>query len=193
MQRQEAGGNIEQLNNTDYVEMAMMKHDSAIEVLRNADIYLSSTDAIFWGITGFCLFVELPINLLLMAAVNSMNCWKFVPWLIISMLKLIGCICLICTTVHVMVESSNELPVGSIRKDSNKSYGIFVFILSFLLSLLPFSIAIYIWTSVLWLYQIAKQEKEDHPYGIRSIVSSLRFIVKMYRGEYGQNFIDVQE
>ena len=60
MQRQEAGGNIEQLNNTDYVEMAMMKHNSAIEVLRNADIYLSSTDAIFWGITGFCLFVELP-------------------------------------------------------------------------------------------------------------------------------------
>ena len=72
------------------------------------DFGINSIDIIFVTITMFSIVADLPANVMLLVAINSKVTWMFVPWLVVTDLKIIGCIVTVCFMMHIVNDISHN-------------------------------------------------------------------------------------
>lgn len=65
---------------------------------------VDSIDSVFVAITLFSIIPDLPANVMLIAALNSKVSWMFLPWLVVTKLKIIGCIVISCLMMHITMD-----------------------------------------------------------------------------------------
>ena len=65
-------------------------------------------DMILVFVTMFFLTLDLPANILLLIAVKANDQWKFIPWLMVTGVKLIVCIVIICLVVCLKFDATFE-------------------------------------------------------------------------------------
>ena len=69
---------------------------------------VNSMDTIFVAITLFSIFPDLPANVMLFVAIRLKMSWMFLPWLVITKLKIIGSIFISCILMHYAVDISKN-------------------------------------------------------------------------------------
>ena len=56
----------------------------------------------------FCFILDLPVNVMLLVALGTNDRSKYIPWLIVTGIKLIGCTVIICITVFITFDDAFE-------------------------------------------------------------------------------------
>ena len=69
---------------------------------------VDSLDHTFVSITIFSVIIDLPANLMLLAALKIEMAWLFLPWLVVTKIKIIGCIVVSCLLMHFTNDISSK-------------------------------------------------------------------------------------
>ena len=69
---------------------------------------VNSMDTIFVVITLLSIFLDLPANVMLFVAIRLKISWMFLPWLVVTKLKIIGSIFISCMLMHYVVDISRN-------------------------------------------------------------------------------------
>ena len=83
-------------------------HSHDIKCSGILDFGINSVDIIFVTITLFSIFADLPANVMLLVAIHSKVTWMFIPWLVVTDLKIIGCIVTVCFMMHIINDISHN-------------------------------------------------------------------------------------
>ena len=79
-------------------------------------IRLDSIDAMFVTITILSIFIDLPANIMLFGALRIKSSWMFLPWLVVTKLKIIGCIIISC----IILQINMNMPINN-KNDKGSS------------------------------------------------------------------------
>ena len=89
-----------------------IKSEEILNAKEECDAILNSNfdliDITLVVVTLFSLILDLPANVMLLVAVNTSDKWKFIPWLIVTGSKLIGCVVITCLLVYLTFDDSFE-------------------------------------------------------------------------------------
>ena len=66
------------------------------------EIDVDALDNTFVSVTLFSVIFDLPANLMLIAAMKLEMAWLFLPWLVVTKVKILGCIVVCCLLMHFM-------------------------------------------------------------------------------------------
>ena len=72
------------------------------------EVDVDSLDHTFVSITIFSVMFDLPANLMLLAALKIEMAWLFLPWLVVTKIKIIGCIVVSCLLMHFTNDISSK-------------------------------------------------------------------------------------
>ena len=65
-------------------------------------------DAILVTITMFSIVLDLPSNIMLFLALHSKVSRMFLPWMLVTALKIIGCIVISCVMMHLTIPEQSQ-------------------------------------------------------------------------------------
>ena len=74
------------------------------------DFTITVIDVILVAITLFSVLADLPTNIILLIAINSNISWMFIPWLIVTLLKIVGCVATICLLMYIPADNDLSFP-----------------------------------------------------------------------------------
>ena len=70
------------------------------------DIIYNSMDIIFVSLTLFSIIPDLPASVMLVFGVKCKVSWLFLPWLVVTKIKIIGCIVISCLWMYFIMDVS---------------------------------------------------------------------------------------
>ena len=72
------------------------------------EIDVDALDNTFVSITLFSVIFDLPANLMLIAALKLEMGWLFLPWLVVTKVKILGCVFVSCLLMHYIDDISSK-------------------------------------------------------------------------------------
>ena len=72
------------------------------------EIDVDALDNTFVSITLFSVIFDLPANLMLVAALKLEMGWLFLPWLVVTKVKILGCVFVSCLLMHYIDDISSK-------------------------------------------------------------------------------------
>ena len=94
-------------------DSAHLEEDKCYQIFQ---IRLDSVDAMFVTITILSIFIDLPANIMLFGALRIKSSWMFLPWLVVTKLKIIGCIIISC----IILQINMNMPINN-KNDKGSS------------------------------------------------------------------------
>ena len=101
--------NSENLVNPDSADL---EEDKCYQIFQ---IRLDSIDAMFVTISILSIFIDLPANIMLFGALRIKSSWMFLPWLVVTKLKIIGCIIISC----IILQINMNMPINTKNDKGN--------------------------------------------------------------------------
>ena len=66
---------------------------------------INSMDVVFVSVTLFSIILDLPASVMLMFGLKCKVSWLFLPWLVVTKLKILGCIVISCLWMYFIMDT----------------------------------------------------------------------------------------